>query len=107
MILRPLHDGVLVKPDKPKRQVGLIHLPDSMEPLNMTGVVQRVGGGRRYVDGVYKPTSVQVGERVCFRTAVRDAGVFRDITRRLEGEILIGERDILFVIEGDEIPEIE
>jgi co-chaperonin GroES (HSP10) len=96
----------MVKPDERKRNIGLIRLPDSIESRVMTGVVQRVGTGRTYIDGPYYPVEVKVGERVAFLTAVRDAGVFRDIYRKFEDQFLIGERDILFVIEGDDIPEV-
>lgn len=73
----------------------------------MTGVVQRVGDGRRFIDDTFRPVQVAVGERVAFLTAVRDAGVFRDIARKFEDCFLIQERDILFVVDGDEIPELQ
>jgi len=107
MKIRPLHDGVIVRPDRPKRTIGSIILPDTKEPRVMTGVVERVGDGRLFIDGAFRPVEVAVGERVAFLTAVRDAGVFRDVARKLEDSLLIGERDILFVIEGDDIPELQ
>lgn len=107
MKIRPLHDGVIVQPDRPKRTIGSIALPDTKEPRVMTGVVERVGDGRLFIDDVFRPVEVAVGERVAFLTAVRDAGVFRDVARKLEDRLLIGERDILFVIEGDDIPELQ
>lgn len=108
MRVRPLHDGLIIKPDPLKRQIGLIHLPDTKDPRVMTGVVQCVGKGRRYADGVYLSTEVKEGDRVVFLTAVKEAGVFRDIARKFDdGQFLIGERDVLFVVEGDEIPEVE
>ena len=108
MPIRPLHDGIIVKTDPQKRMEGRIHLPDSKQPRVMTGVVQRVGNGRLFVDGVYVPAELKVGERVVFFTAVKEGGTFKDIVRQFleDGNIIMDHRDVLFVIEGDEIPDL-
>ena len=107
MSIRPLHDGLIVQLDPQPRQVGMIHLPDSKEPRVMTGVVQRVGRGRHYVDGVYIPAELKEGDRIAFLTAVKDGSIFRAVSKKLEeGQVLMDHRDVLFVIEGDKIPDL-
>lgn len=110
MAVRPLHDGLIIRPDTQPRKIGRIILPDNREPRVMTGVVVRAGKGRHYVDGVYLPVDVEEGERVAFLTAVKENGTQRMVARRLErdGEelLLLDQRDVLFAIEGNEIPEL-
>jgi co-chaperonin GroES (HSP10) len=71
------------------------------------GIVISVGPGRHYVDGVYKPTELKMGDRVAFLAATMDTQQGHQIAHLLEkDQALIRETDVLFVIdEGD--PRIE
>ena len=115
MKLRPLHDGIVVTPDPPKRKVGRIHLIDSKAPRVMTGTVVRTGKGRLYPKGPrteerYKPCELKTGDRIAFLTAAKEGSNSKGVRARLDTEdFLLGERDALFVIElepGEEVPEI-
>lgn len=104
MTFRPLNNWVLVKLDPEPPAVyngGTIIM---MHPaLIRQGSVVRVGPGRTFSDGVYKHTELKVGERVAFLSAVLDTKQGHQIEGTLsEGEALIREDDVLFVIEeGD------
>lgn len=107
-LARLLHDWVLVKLDpigKDNVSPGGIVL---VEPeMVRTGVVLQVGAGKVYSDGVYKKTSVQVGERVAFFSGNMDTKQGQMLKSYVgEDEALIPEDAILFVIEGDVIPRL-
>lgn len=115
MKLRPLHDGIVVKPDPPRRKVGHIHIPDLREPRVMTGVVIRTGKGRLYPAGPrteerYVPCELKPGDHIAFLTASKEGSNAKGVQARLgTDDFLLGERDALFIIEledGEEIPEI-
>lgn len=103
MSFRPLSDWLVVKLEEaPERaSSGLIVL--THPPLVRKAVVLRVGPGRLHSDGVYTPTQVREGDRVAFLAAVLDNKQGHAIEATMaEGEALIREKDILFVIEeGD------
>jgi co-chaperonin GroES (HSP10) len=96
--MRLLHDWVLVElePAKEVTSGGIIKVgPD---PIRIARVLQ-VGPGRRYPDR-YVPTQVRVGDRFPFFKASTDSKNGRAIAERLpEGQELVRETDILFVIE--------
>jgi co-chaperonin GroES (HSP10) len=105
MSLRPLSDWVLVQMDPaPGENLSAGGIVLTHPALIRRGVVTRIGKGRHYVDGVYKPMDVQVGERVAFLAATMDTKQGWQLTDRVLGkdEALIRQTDILFVIEeGD------
>jgi len=59
-MIRPLHDGIAVKPDAPTKH-SLFILPDEEV---FTGTVVAVGPGKRLPSGGIRPIMVSVGDRV-------------------------------------------
>jgi len=59
-MIRPLHDGIVVKPD-PAVKHSLFVLPDDEV---FTGVVVAAGPGKRLPSGAIRPIMVAVGDHV-------------------------------------------
>lgn len=99
--MRLLHDWVLVELEPPRRQTkGGLHLvgPDPVRIARVVGV----GPGRRDKKGRLRPTQVKVGDRFPFFKAATETKQGRLLAEKLpEGQELVRESDILFVIEGD------
>lgn len=102
MVIRPLGNRVLVKPDdKEGMTKGGILLPDEAKRKPQRGVVISTGpGDRRQFDAhasgeKYWPMSVKKGDHVLFaRYAGADVG---DIDE-LDGCVLLSEQDIIAVV---------
>lgn len=62
---RPLHDNVLVLPDrKPEKTPGGIFIPDNAQKVATEGTVVAVGRGCRTSTGVFIETQVKAGDRI-------------------------------------------
>lgn len=90
MTFEPLEDRILVKPDDPESQKGLIHIPETYRRKQQLGTVVAVSGGIRNHAGELCPPLVKAGERILFGkytgTEVRMDDVDYIIMR--EGDIL-------------------
>jgi co-chaperonin GroES (HSP10) len=99
---RLLSDWVLVElePAKEATLGGIIKVgPD---PIRIAKVL-KAGPGRHYVDK-YVPSEVKPGDRFPFFKATSDTKQGRQLAERLpEGQELIRESDILFVIEEGDV----
>lgn len=63
----PLHDRVLVlRDDAAKQTPGGIHIPDTVDSRQLTGVVIAVGPGRRDETGRLVPASLKPQDRILF-----------------------------------------
>lgn len=95
MKLRPLHDYVLIRREKPQEvTAGGIILPPTGQKNAHTGEVLAVGPGRYQEDGTRRPVGVEPGQVVCFQA-------FSDQTIRVDGEDLVMLRadDIQGIVE--------
>lgn len=106
-----LHDWVRVKLDpvgEENLSPGGIVMPTP--ELVRTGVVMQTGPGKTYCDGVHKPTTVELGQRVVFLAANTDNKQSQMLAEYLEeDEVLLPEDAILFVLEleeGDKMPRL-
>lgn len=88
--LRPLHDYVLVRPDKAPEKIGSIIVPDRAKEKPLRGEVLAVGPGRVTETG-RKTLDVAVGNVVLF-SAYAGQKVEND-------DLLLHESDILAVEE--------
>lgn len=112
MILRPIKDKIIVRPDPMPEQIGAIHVPENIAEenpnyLTMTGTVLAVGPGghqvmhehketRRIVwEGAKTPMLVKEGDRVCYN---RYAG--RQLKHPETDEILLvmHESEVLAIV---------
>jgi chaperonin GroES len=93
--LRPVHDILVVVPDKPPSESagGIIRLEKYAEKQTK-GAVRAAGPGRIDNHGRLIPMTVKVGDRVAY-------GTFVGMTIEVDGEklVLVGEKDILAVEE--------
>lgn len=62
-MIRPLHDGIVVKPDAAVKH-SLFILPDSATDEVLTGTVVATGPGKRLPSGGLRPIMVAVGDHV-------------------------------------------
>lgn len=68
MKLRPLHDFVLVRREKPQdTTTGGLFIPAQAQLKSRTGEVLAVGPGRCLEDGTRQPVCVEPGQVVYFR----------------------------------------
>lgn len=108
MTFRPLNDWVLVTMDPlPAANTSGGGIILTQPALIRKGAVVAAGRGRTYSDGVYKPCTLRVGDRVAFLSAVLESKQGYQVSGILApNEALIREPDVLFIIEeGD--PRIE
>jgi len=102
MNVRPLHDWILIELEEAKTKKGSIIIPDPDRAPLRVGKVLRAGPGRLFPDNVYRPVDVKPGDRVVFPMAVTECGSGKNITHTLDnGQRMIREPDVFFVIEGD------
>jgi len=88
--LQPLHDRILIRPDKPEdASPGGIILPPTAQEKTDTGVVMAKGPGRITTEGQLIPTTVEIGDRVMF---FKMAG--RPLQLNGEEMLLVPEADI-------------
>lgn len=101
--MRLLSDCVLVElePAADTTRGGIVKIGPA--PVRIARAL-RVGPGRHYPDGRYIPTEVKPGDRFPFFKAVTDSQSGKKVTERLpEGQELIRESDILFIIEEGDV----
>lgn len=94
--IKPLADRVLVRPvEREERTKGGILLPDTAKEKPQLGKVLAVGAGRMLENGQRQPLDVKEGDTVLFSK-------YAGTELKVDGEemLLIGERDILAVVEG-------
>ena len=104
MTLRPLGDWVIVElePASEVSKGGIILV--GPQPVRIAKAVA-VGPGR-VIKSRFRPTEVRPGDRFPFFKAVTETGKLRPVAEALpEGQEMIQESDILFVIEdgGSEV----
>ena len=83
--MRPLHDGIVVKPDEAVKH-SLFVLPDEEV---YTGTVVAVGPGKRLPSGGIRPIMVKVGDRVQYSGT---------IDTKFDGHLLMKDGDIIGLI---------
>lgn len=96
--VRPLHAGILIKPDDAKeRTKGGIVIPDNSRDKSKTGVVVALGPGKQLDNGAFVEPQVAVGDRVLYSeyagTEIKVAGV---------KHLIVTDNDCLAVLEGDQ-----
>jgi chaperonin GroES len=94
--IKPLGDRVLVKPvEREERTKGGILLPDTAKEKPQMGKVLAVGSGRLLENGQRQPLDVKEGDTILFSK-------YAGTEIKVDGEelLLIGERDILAIVEG-------
>lgn len=95
MIIRPLHDRVLVKRiEGEERSKGGIIIPDTAKEKPIEGVVVAAGTGRILEDGSVRNLAVKEGDRVLF-------GKYAGTEVKLDGveHLILREDDILGIVE--------
>ncbi|MGO9096160.1 MAG: co-chaperone GroES [Bryobacteraceae bacterium] len=93
MIIRPLHDRVLVRRiEESETRIGGIIIPDSAKDKPQQGEVMAVGNGKMLEDGQRAPIAVQTGDRILF-------GKYSGSDIKVEGEeyLIVREDEILGV----------
>lgn len=94
--IKPIGDHILVKRlEAEEKTKGGIVLPDSAKEKPKEGTIIALGEGRLKNDGTRTPFTVKVNDRVLFSS-------YSGTEVKWEGEeyLIIGEDDILGVIEG-------
>lgn len=99
MILKPIHDRIIVKKDAPETvTVGGIVIPDIATEKVTKGTILAVGPGK-YAEktGVFIPTTLKVGEKVLFHP-------YAGSELKIGDDSLFGmpEGDVWAVLEDDE-----
>src|SRR4051812_36858999 len=96
MLVRPLHDRVLVKkiPERETTRGGII-IPDTAKEKPIRGEVLSVGQGRTTEDGKVRPLDVKKGDIILF-------GKFCGTEVKINGDdfLMMREEDILGVFEN-------
>ena len=93
MIIRPLHDRVLVRRiEESETRIGGIIIPDSAKEKPQQGEVIAVGNGKMLEDGERAPMAVQAGDRILY-------GKYSGSDIKVEGEeyLIVREDEILGV----------
>lgn len=94
--IRPLHAGILIKPDDAKEKTkGGIVIPDNSRDKSKTGVVIALGPGKLLDSGQFVEPQVAVGDRVLYSeyagTEIKVGGV---------RHLIVTDNDLLCVLEG-------
>ncbi len=94
--IRPLHAGILIKPDDAKEKTkGGIVIPDNSRDKSKTGVVIALGPGKQLDNGAFVEPQVATGDRVLYSeyagTKIKVAGV---------DHLIVTDSDVLAVLEG-------
>lgn len=97
MKFEPLEDRILVKPDAPEAQRGLIYIPEGYRHKQQVGTVVATSGGCRNQLGELVPPIVRVGDRILF-------GKYTGTEVSIEDEdfIIMKDGDILGIITGED-----
>jgi len=96
MVIRPLHDRIIVKRlDQERQTASGIVIPDSAAEKPDQGEVLAVGNGKILEDGRLLPLDVKVGDRVLF-------GKYAGQAVRVSGEerLVMREEDIMGIVES-------
>ena len=94
MIIRPLHDRVVLRRAKEESKTpGGLFIPDNAKEKPVEGEVVAVGSGKVLDDGTLRPLTVHVGDRVLF-------GKYSGSEVTVDGEerVIVREDDILAVL---------
>jgi len=93
MLLRPLADKIVVRPEKAPEKIGSLYVPDAAQEKPVRGEVLAVGPGRTLKDGAIRPCAIKAGEVVLF-------GKYAGNEVKIEGEelMILREDDILGII---------
>ena len=103
MTLKPFGDRLLVKPDSQIRQIGLIHIPDTVRADNpnyftMTGIVVDKGDGAHDPDsGRKRPIDAEIGARITFG---RYAG--KQVQHEGQMHLIMRENEVIGIVAGAE-----
>ena len=95
MVLRPLHDRVIIKRlEEEKVSAGGIVIPDSAAEKPVRGEVIAAGNGKILEDGKVRPIAVKKGDKVLF-------GKYSGTEVKVDGQelLVMREEDLLAVIE--------
>ncbi|MDQ3339107.1 MAG: co-chaperone GroES [Myxococcota bacterium] len=98
MTIRPLHDRIFAKRvTPPAKTTGGLHIPENAKEKPMEAIVIAVGSGKLSENGTLIPTTVKSGDRILI-------GKYTGSEVTVEGEehIIVGEDDVLAVLEGAE-----
>jgi len=87
-MIRPLHDGIVVKPDERVKH-SLFILPDEALDEVRTGTVVAVGPGKRLLSGGIRPIMVSVGDHVQYSGT---------IDTEFDGHLLMRDGDIIGLV---------
>ncbi len=104
MTLKPFGNRLLVKPDPQAKQIGLIHIPDTVNAENpnyftMTGVVVDKGDGEWNTDLERKqPIEAEIGQRVTYG---RYAG--KQVLHNGQIHLIMREPEIIAIADGNEL----
>ncbi|MGE0659660.1 MAG: co-chaperone GroES [Reyranellaceae bacterium] len=94
MSFRPLHDRILVKPEKvdTKTKGGII-IPETAQEKPQQGKVVAAGPGKRGADGKLIPIDVKVGNKVLY-------GKWSGTEVKVDGEemVILSESDVMGVL---------
>jgi chaperonin GroES len=96
MTIRPLHDRIFAKRITPEaKTTGGLHIPDNAKEKPMEAIVIAVGSGKITEKGTLVPPTVKAGDRILI-------GKYTGSEVTVEGEdhIIVGEDDVLAVLEG-------
>jgi chaperonin GroES len=97
MIIRPLHDRIIVERlEEGEQQVGGIIIPDTAKEKPQQGTVIAVGNGRVLKNGQRLPLDVKAGDVVLF-------GKYSGQEIKLEGKeyLIVKEDEVLAVSESE------
>ena len=95
MLVRPLHDRVLVKrSSEEEKSKGGIIIPDTAKEKPIQGEVIAVGTGRVTEEGKIRPLDVKKGDKILF-------GKYAGTEIKVDGEdyLMMREEDILGVVQ--------
>jgi chaperonin GroES len=98
MTIRPLHDRIFAKRVTPQaKTTGGLHIPENAKEKPMEAIVIAVGSGKVIENGTVVPTTVKSGDRILI-------GKYTGSEVTVDGEehIIVGEDDVLAVLEGAE-----
>jgi chaperonin GroES len=99
MLLKPVHDRIIVQKDEPEKvSKGGIVIPDAAQERATRGVILAVGPGK-YAEktGVFIPTTLTVGTKVLFHPYAGSEMKVGDLTF-----YNMPEGDIWAIVEDDE-----
>lgn len=95
MMIRPLHDRILVKRlESQEKTAGGLYIPDTAKEKPIEAKVVAVGAGKVLDDGTVRKPEVKVGDKVLFSK-------YSGTEVKIDGEehLILREDDILAVIE--------